>query len=103
MVQVPERREPVQPPAVTALLRAYEHRRAAASARDRAPMGQHDMVWPAARPVEEVRVFARRTSEGAAPKDRPPLFFQGGVEVVHGAVAPVIPPSDRRDVPVVEG
>jgi hypothetical protein len=37
-------------------------------------MGRCDMVWPAARPVEEVSVFARWTSEGAAPKDRPLLF-----------------------------
>jgi hypothetical protein len=37
-------------------------------------MGRHDIAWPAARPVEEVSVFARWTSEGAAPKDRPPLF-----------------------------
>jgi hypothetical protein len=26
-------------------------------------------------------VFARWTSERAAPKDRPPLFFQGDVEI----------------------
>ena len=32
------------------------------------------MVWPVARPVEEVIVLARWTSERAAPKDRPPLF-----------------------------
>jgi hypothetical protein len=37
-------------------------------------MGRHDMVWPVARPVEGVSVFARWTSEGAAPKDRPLLF-----------------------------
>ncbi len=41
-------------------------------------MGRHDMVWPAARPVEEVSVSARWTSEGAAPKDRPPLFSRAG-------------------------
>jgi hypothetical protein len=41
-------------------------------------MGLYDMVWPAARPVEEVSVFARWTSEGAAPKDRPPLFPRAG-------------------------
>jgi hypothetical protein len=32
------------------------------------------MAWPVARPVEEVSVLARWTSERAAPKDRPPLF-----------------------------
>jgi len=37
-------------------------------------MGRHEMVWPVARPVEEVSVFERWTSEGAAPKDRPLLF-----------------------------
>jgi hypothetical protein len=41
-------------------------------------MGQNGMVWPAARLVEEVSVFARWTSEGAAPKDRPPLFSGAG-------------------------
>jgi hypothetical protein len=52
-------------------------------------MGRHDMVWPAARLVEEVSVFAAVTSERAAPKDRPPLFSDGGIEVVvGGAIAP---------------
>jgi hypothetical protein len=37
-------------------------------------MGADDMVWPVARPVEEVSVVAWWTSERAAPKDRPPLF-----------------------------
>jgi len=41
-------------------------------------MGRHEMVWPVARLVEEVIVFARWTSEGAAPKDRPPLFSRAG-------------------------
>ena len=41
-------------------------------------MGRHDMVWPVARPVEEVSVVARWTSEGAAPKDRPLLFSRAG-------------------------
>src|SRR6266508_392831 len=50
-------------------------------------MGRHDIAWPAARPVEEVSVFARLTSEGAAPKDRPPPFSEGRIEVVGGAVA----------------
>jgi hypothetical protein len=52
------------------------------------------MVWPVARPVEEVSVFARWTSEGAAPKDRPLLFSEGRMEVVGGAVA-------RRPAPVI--
>ena len=39
------------------------------------------MVWPAARPVEGVSLFARWTSEGAAPKDRPPLFPEAGPKV----------------------
>jgi hypothetical protein len=47
-------------------------------------MGRYVMVWPAARPVEEVSVFARWTSEGAAPKDRPPLLYGGTIKVVGG-------------------
>jgi hypothetical protein len=43
-------------------------------------MGRHDMVWPVARLVEEVSVVARWTSEGAAPKDRPPLFSRAESE-----------------------
>ena len=36
------------------------------------------MAWPVARPAEEVGVLAMATSERAAPKDRPPLFLEGG-------------------------
>ena len=43
-------------------------------------MGRMEMVWPVAKPVEEVSVLARWTSERAAPKDRPPLF--SGAEIV---------------------
>ena len=66
-------------------------------------MGRHDMVWPAARPVEEVSVFARWTSEGAAPKDRPPLFFEGRIKVVGGAVAPSSRPVISVTFPVCKG
>jgi hypothetical protein len=55
-------------------------------------MGRHDMVWPAESRSKRSVFFVRWTSEGAAPKDRPPLF-EGGVEVVGGAVA-CRPPSD---------
>jgi hypothetical protein len=61
-------------------------------------MGRHDMVWPVARLVEEVSVFARWTSEGAAPKDRPPLF--SGQDRSRGrGRRPLVPPGDLRDVP----
>jgi len=45
-------------------------------------MGERDIVWPVARLAEEVGVFASPTSEGAAPKDRPPLFLEGGIKSV---------------------
>jgi hypothetical protein len=60
-------------------------------------MGRHDMVWPVARLVEEVGVFARWTSEGAAPKDRPPLFSRAG-----SSRRPVVP-GCLRDVPRMQG
>jgi hypothetical protein len=60
-------------------------------------MGRHDMVWPVARLVEEVSVFARWTSEGAAPKDRPPLFSEGRIGSRAGRRL-VVPPGDLRDV-----
>ena len=53
-------------------------------------MGRHDMVWPVVRLVEEVSVFVRWTSEGAAPKDRPPLFSEGRIES-WGGPSPVVP------------
>jgi hypothetical protein len=65
-------------------------------------MGRHDMVWPAARPVEEVSVFARWTSEGAAPKDRPPLFSRAGSKSWAGR-RPLVAPGDLRDVPRMQG
>jgi hypothetical protein len=65
-------------------------------------MGRHDTVWPVARPVEEVSVFARWTSEGAAPKDRPPLFSRAGSSRGRGR-RPVVPPGDVRDVPLMQG
>jgi hypothetical protein len=37
------------------------------------------MAWPVARPAEEVGAMA--TSERAAPKDRPPLFLEGGIKI----------------------
>jgi hypothetical protein len=43
-------------------------------------MGERDMAWPVARPAEEVGVLAMATSERAAPKDRPPLFLEGGIK-----------------------
>jgi hypothetical protein len=81
-VEVPERREPVQPPAVRAHLgQVTSQRRAAAAPEPASPpeMGQMEMVRPVARPVEEVSVLARWTSERAAPKDRPPLFLGVGI------------------------
>jgi hypothetical protein len=45
-------------------------------------MGERDMAWPVARPAEEVGVLAMATSERAAPKDRPPLFLEGGIKSV---------------------
>jgi hypothetical protein len=40
------------------------------------------MAWPVARPAEEVGVVTMATSERAAPKDRPPLFLEGGIKSV---------------------
>jgi hypothetical protein len=37
------------------------------------------MAWPVARPAEEVGVLTTATFERAAPKDRPPLFLEGGI------------------------
>jgi hypothetical protein len=61
-------------------------------------MGRYLMVWPAARPVEEVSVFARWTSEGAAPKDRPPLL-SGAQSKSWAGRRSFAPPGDFRDVP----
>jgi hypothetical protein len=41
-----------------------------------------DMAWPVARPAEEVGVPTMATSERAAPKDRPPLYLEGGIKSV---------------------
>ena len=54
------------------------------------------MAWPVARPAEEVGVLAMATSERAAPKDRPPLFLEGGIKSVGGAVAPTVAPLGAR-------
>jgi hypothetical protein len=51
------------------------------------PMGERDMAWPVARPAEEVGVLTMATSERAAPKDRPPLFLEGGIKSVGVRVA----------------
>jgi hypothetical protein len=56
------------------------------------------MVWPVARLVEEVSVVARWTSEGAAPKDRPPLFPRAGSKS-WAEPSPVVSPGDLRNVP----
>jgi hypothetical protein len=57
-VEVPERREPVQPPAVKAHLgHSASQPRAAAAPEPASPLwGADDMVWPVARLVEEVSV-----------------------------------------------
>jgi hypothetical protein len=44
------------------------------------------MAWPVARPAEEVGVLSMATSERAAPKDRPPLFLEGGIKSVGARV-----------------
>jgi hypothetical protein len=65
-------------------------------------MGRHDTVWPVGRLVEEVSVFARWTSERAAPKDRPPLFSRAGMSRRRGRRA-VVPHGDVRDVARMQG
>ncbi len=47
------------------------------------------MVWPVTRPAEEVSRLCISTSERAAPKDRPPLFFlAAGSKSVSGSERP---------------
>ena len=41
-------------------------------------------------------VFSMATSERAAQKDRPPLFFEAGIKVGGGAVAPIVARLGRR-------
>ena len=65
-------------------------------------MGRYVMVWPAARPVEEFSVFARWTSEGAAPKDRPPLL-SGANQSRGRAVAPSLRPVISVTFPRMQG
>jgi len=54
------------------------------------------MVWPAARPVEEVSVFVRWTSEGRPRRTALPSFLEGGTKVGGPGQSPLVRLGTRR-------
>ena len=78
--QAPERREPTQPPAVRAHLGHNASTKELPLARNlRSPRwGSVTLVWPVARPAEEVGDFLWRPLRGRPRRTALPFFVEGG-------------------------